>query len=220
MASGSLLLKLKRSKLLQNTFAPTFGVVIAIVGVIIGITANILLSPENVQVFMIYLGITLLFVAVMFLRVSILKLAINVFEMSPFIPRRINRRFSRYFKELLDKINSFQMVFYTDGDHPEKLNAAARYVLDNEQTKYLKVIHCYEDESKIPSHLVQNLKTIDQIYPELRIDVLLCKLPFNVISINAISKYLDIPKNYMFVGSPGENSHVDISQLGGVRVII
>jgi hypothetical protein len=112
------------------------------------------------------------------------------------------------------------MIFYTDGDHPDKLNAAARYVIDNEQTKYLKIIHCYEDESKIPDNLIRNLKTIDQIYPELRIDVLLCNLPFNAVSIEAISKHLNIPTNYMFVGSPGKNSNINISNFGGVRVII
>ena len=220
MASGNLLLKLKRKSLLNNPNAKTSGVFLAIIGVLIGISANILLSPENVQIFMIYFGITLSLVALMFLRVSILKLGINFFEQSPFIPKMIKTKMSKVLKTLLIEINEKSMIFFTDGDRPEKLNSAVRYVLDNEQTQSLKIVHCYEKEDEIPNSLIQNLKTIDKIYPELRIDLLLCKLPFNAVGVEMISRHLSVPKNYMFVGSPGKNSRMDISEFGGVRVVI
>jgi amino acid transporter len=220
MASGNLMLKLKRSNLLKDSIAPTSGVFLAILGVIIGISANILLSPENVQIFMIYFGVTLFVVSIMFLRVSILKLFINIFEYIHFVPKPVLGSIRHFLYTLLDKINSNQMVFFTDGDHPEKLNAAARYVLDNEQTKYLKVVHCFENEEDIPQKLESNLNTIDQIYPELRIDVILCKIPFNAQGIDCLSQHMDIPKNYMFIGSPGKTSEHNISEFGGVRVIM
>ena len=220
MASGNLLLKLKRKSLLNNPNAKTSGVFLAIIGVLIGISANILLSPENVQIFMIYFGITLSLVALMFLRVSILRLGINFFEHSPFIPTMIKTKMSKVLKTLLIEINEKSMIFFTDGDRPEKLNSAVRYVLDNEQTQSLKIVHCYEKEDEIPNSLIQNLKTIDKIYPELRIDLLLCKLPFNAVGVEMISRHLSVPKNYMFVGSPGKNSRMDISEFGGVRVVI
>jgi amino acid transporter len=220
MASGNLLLKLKRKSLLSNPKAKVSGVFLAIAGVLVGIAANILLSPKNVQIFMIYFGITLSLVAIMFLRVSILKLGVNFFEYSSFIPKKIRLNISRILQEILNKINEKPIIFFTDGDHPEKINSAVRYVLDNEQTQYLKVIHCYEDESTIPKSLIQNLKTIDHIYPELRVDVLLCKTPFNSQSIEKLSRHLEISKNYMFIGAPGKMSENKISEFGGVRVVV
>tara|TARA_Y100000590_G_C15745701_1_gene1021898 strand:- start:6842 stop:8692 length:1851 start_codon:yes stop_codon:yes gene_type:complete len=220
MASGNMLLKLKRSSLLQNPTAPTISVFVAILGVLIGISANIILSPQNVQIFVGYFSVTLLVVSIMFMRVSILKLLVNVLDFLRFYPRKWKSKSKRYLREWLDKINSHQIIFFTDGDHPEKLNAAARYVLDNEQTKYLKVVHCYSSETEIPNNLVSNLKIIDQIYPELRIDVLLCRVPFSASNVDQISEHLNVPKNYMFIGSPGKNSSHNISEFGGVRVIM
>ena len=50
----------------------------------------------------------------------------------------------------IERINERPMVYFTKGDDLVTLNQAALYVLDNEQTSRLKVVHVYDDEREIP----------------------------------------------------------------------
>ena len=100
------------------------------------------------------------------------------------------------------------------------LNKAALYVLSNEQTNNLHVIHVYSDESDIPPNLASDLRTIDKLYPQLKIDFLAVKGRFSPKMIEAIGQRLKIPKNYMFIGTPGDQFSHELSTLGGVRLII
>jgi hypothetical protein len=94
-------------------------------------------------------------------------------------------------------------------------------VLQNEQTKRLKVVHVYQDESEIDrGHLAEQLRTLDEVYPELRIDLVLVQGKFGPELIENLSKRLGVPKNYMFLGTPGDRFPHNIAELGGVRLII
>jgi hypothetical protein len=100
------------------------------------------------------------------------------------------------------------------------LNKAVLYVLQNEQTTRLKVVHVYDDERNIPEGLAADLKTIDHLYPELRVDFVAVHGCFTPELIDALSKYLKVPKNQMFIGTPGDHFPHRIEHLGGVRVIL
>lgn len=111
-------------------------------------------------------------------------------------------------------------MYFTRGDNMVTLNRAALYVLAKEQTSRLKVIHVYEDEAEIPSDLAKQLRTIDRLYPQLRIDFVAVEGKFTPEIIEAISRRYDIPKNYMFIGTPGDHFPHRIEDLGGVRLIL
>jgi hypothetical protein len=100
------------------------------------------------------------------------------------------------------------------------LNHAALYLLGNEQAHCLRVIHCYERDEDIPATLTDQIRTIDRIYPELRIDLLLVKGSFGPELIERLSRRLQVPKNYMFIGTPGNRFPHRIADLGGVRLIM
>ena len=94
-------------------------------------------------------------------------------------------------------------------------------MLENEQTNRLKVVHVYEDEDEIPrgprgaACASSTTSTRD-----LRIDFLAVRGKFGPELIELLSRRLDVPKNYMFIGTPGDHFPHRIEALGGVRLIL
>jgi hypothetical protein len=78
----------------------------------------------------------------------------------------------------------------------------------------------FENEKDIPAHLAEQLSEIDHLYPELRIDFVAVKGTFGPAIIESLSRRYRVPKNLMFIGTPGDRFPHRISELGGVRVIL
>jgi len=100
------------------------------------------------------------------------------------------------------------------------LNRAVLYVLQNEQTNVLRVVHVFREEKDIPARLADDLKMLDSLYPELRIDFLAVRGKFGPDLIESLSRRIGVPKNQMFIGTPGDRFPHRIETLGGVRLII
>jgi hypothetical protein len=156
----------------------------------------------------------------MFLRIELMKLGLfisraivdRVNRVSDWVRQTVHRR--------IDEIKRMSVVYFTKGDGLPVLNKAALYVLKNEQTNRMLVVHVYDDESKIPPELAEHLSTIDHVYPQLRVDFLAVKGKFGPELIERLSQRLGVPKNYMFIGTPGDRFPHRIEELGGVRLII
>jgi amino acid transporter len=219
-ALGNMLLKVRRSKLPRETRAGWPTVITAFVAVMIGLLANILLDPVNVEIFAAYFLVVGAVVAVMFLRIPILRGVLFVVQSAVQGIQSVNEQTSSAINGLLKRINEKPMIYFSKADEPAVLNRAVLYVLQNEQTTRLKVVHVYEEESAIPPRLVEHLKMIDHLYPELRVDFVAVKGAFTPELIDALSKRLAVPKNQMFIGTPGHHFPHRIEHLGGVRVIL
>jgi len=206
-AIGNMLLKAKRGRLPRNVRASWITVTVALVAVLVGLSGN--LSEDNLRIFAIYFGAASAIVGVMFLRIHLMKLAL-------FIARSVIDPVRRK----IEAINSRSVVYFTKGGDPPELNRAALYVLENEQTTHLRVVHAYHDEAEIPAQLAEQLSQIDHLYPNLRIDFIAVKSDFTPELIEALSRRFDVPKNYMFIGTPGDRFPHRIEDLGGVRLIL
>jgi hypothetical protein len=219
-AIGNMLLKVKRARLPRAVRASWPSVLFALLAVCAALAGNIMLNPAYVRVFAVYFIIALAVVGGMFLRVQILRAALAASSAAVERTRSINRRISDWIITRIERINSQGIIYFTKGDNLENFNRAALYVLENEQTKRLTVIHCYEREEDIPNDLADQLRTIDRIYPALRVDLLLVKGRFGPELIEHLARRLRVPKNYMFIGTPGDRFPHNIAELGGVRLII
>ena len=219
-AVGNMLLKVKRAKLPREIRAGWPTVTFALIAVLLGLIGNILLDPLNVEIFQGYFLAAGSIVAIMFLRRQILKLALYVskaiFDKLGRASSKVNALISRE----LNRINETAVVYFTRGDNIVTLNRAVLYVLSNEQTSNLKVMHVYEKESEIPKNLAEQLRTIDRLYPQLRVDFVAVKGKFTPETVEAISIRFGIPKNYMFIGTPGDHFPHRIEELGGVRLVL
>lgn len=215
-AVGNILLKAKRGRLPREYVAGGWSLFLAIVAVMAGIIGNVMMNDQAVRVFAAYFAVTLLAVTIMFVRIQIFKLILMVL-------RAVLERvlvFRQYVVDSVKRINEQPIIYFTKEDSLERLNDAAEYVMRNEQTKHLIYIHVYEDETKIPSMLGQYLSTIDRIHSELRIDFIAVKGTFCPELIERLSRKLRVPKNYMFISTPGDRFTHRLSALGGVRLIL
>jgi amino acid transporter len=219
-AIGNMLLKKTRGRLPRSERASWSTVVVALVAVMIGILGNVLLNPLNVEVFFTYYLIGITVVAVMFLRIEILRM--GLFLSRSFLNRVMaaNEWVRRTVYRKIEEISGNEVVYFTKGDDISVLNRAALYVLKNEQTNRLFVVSAYEREGDIRPELAKELSTVDHLYPRLKIDFLAVRGTFGPELIERLSQRLGIPKNAMFIGTPGDRFPHRVEDLGGVRIIL
>ncbi len=219
-AVGNMLLKVKRARLPRNVRAKWPAVLTGLCAVLIALAGNVLLAPQDLEIFAIFFLVAAAAVALMFTRVQLLKAALAI---TRDILERIGSTDQQLTKRLtgaIQRINRFQVVYFSKGDNLAALNRAAVYVLTNELTNQLKIVHCYEREEDIPAGLAEQLRIIDTIYPAIRIDLVLVHGNFGPELIERLSRRLSVPKNYMFIGTPGDRFPHQIADLGGVRLIM
>lgn len=219
-AGGNMLLKWTRARLPRSERAGWPTVTIALVAVLLGLAGNIMLDPRNLKVFALYFAVTLVGVGAMLLRVQVFYL---VLFLSRWLVERavsINQRIRDRLRGQIDQINSVSMVYFSKGDDPEILDKVARYVIANEHTKWLTVVHVYPPGGKVPPGLGADLAILDRRYPRLRIDFLAVQGEFGPELVARLSQRLRVPHNYMFIATPGDRFPHRIEELGGVRVII
>ncbi|MEO7963298.1 MAG: APC family permease [Gemmatimonadaceae bacterium] len=220
-AVGNLLLKQERNELPRETRASVPAVLVALAAVLLALLGNIVLEPRNLQIFLLYFGITFGAVTLMFLRVAFLRLLLTSSRGIVTQLFRVNARLREGVERRLRAIGDRGVVYFSKGDAIDVLNRAALYVLRNEQTSHLTVVHAYEgDEHGIPPGLAEQLRLIDRLYPSLRIDFLAVRGEFGPDLIARLSERLHVPRNSMFIGTPSHRFPHRIEQLGGVRVIL
>lgn len=219
-ALGNMLLKRTRGRLPRAVKASWPTVVVAFIAVMIGLFGNIIKDPANFEVFGIYFSIACTAVALMFLRIQIMKLLLDVSRGILERALALNEWIRKHIMSKIHQLNCTAVIYFTKGDDAVILNRAALYVLKNEETSRMKVIHVYEREGDIPADLAHQLATIDRLYPQLRVDFVAVKGVFGPELIERLSKRLAVPKNYMFIGTPGDRFPHRIEELGGVRVIL
>jgi len=219
-ALGNMLLKVERGRLPRAVRASWPSVTLALFAVLVALVGNALLDPTYVRVFGVYFAGALAIVGLMFLRVQLLRLVLFVSRAVVEKATAVNERIRITVRSKIEEINSRRIVYFAKGADPAELNRAALYVLENELTNYMQVVYAYDEEEEIPKALAKNLRTIDHLYPRLRIDFLAVKGTFGPELIELLSRKLNVPKNYMFVGTPSEGFPHRIDDLGGVRLIL
>ncbi len=220
-AIGNILLKSRRSRLPRATRASLPTVIAALAAVLVGIVGNVALDPANVRVFLIYYGVALLVVALMFTRIRLMKGLLFISKAAVERLRAANDALREPIVRSIDEINRRSVIYFADErDDISILNRAALYVLENEQSNRMMIVHVYDHEDNIPGHFASNLETIDRLYPQLRVDFLAVRGEFGPQIIEALSRKLKVPKNYMFIGTPGDHFPHRVEELGGVRLIL
>src|SRR4029078_8396929 len=119
---------------------------------LLGLVGNVLSDPGNVGIFAAYFAAVSAVVAIMFSRVLILRALLfglsAVAESMKGFSAQIRAKVLRQMEDI-----SGVMIYFTRGDNVVMLNRAVLYVLQNEQTNRLEVVHVYQEESHIPPRL-------------------------------------------------------------------
>lgn len=216
---GNLLLKYKRKKLPRPERARGIAVLATVSFVIAAFIGNMELNINSFYTFLQYMIPALLFIGIMLNRVMLIKLLIEALEYFYLPLRKMVIVSNRYLQNLSTQINSQEFVFFTKGDDITILNKVLQYVEDNETTKKLKIVHVKNDSTNNEA-LKKDLEVLDRAYDGLDIEYLEIQGVFGPEIIDELSQKWKIPKNFMFIGSPGNKFSYRVSDLGGVRLIM
>ncbi len=217
---GNILLKVKRAKLPRPVRAGWLSVFLAIIAVVAALIGNVLINPVYLKYFLAYFLPTLVVVGIMLGRISLLRgIGFFVRSISESVERKADEIGNRL-AHWINGINSQQFVFFTRGDSAATLNQAILYVLDNEHTNRIKVVTVFPSKNEVPERLKSDLEFLDETYPEVDIEFVYEKGEFGPEIVEKLSERWSIPKNFMFIGSPGDHFPYRLEELGGVRLII
>ena len=219
-ALGNFLLKGKRPKLPRPVYAGILTVTLAMIGVLVALFGNVKIHPEYLVVFLQYFIPTMVLVSVMLNRIAILNLMMTAADsLAKHFPR-ISRYGRLTAHRQLRELNKQEFVFFTKGDNVSNLNKVMAYVVENEFTTRLKIVTLLPKGEKFPEDLLNDIRVLDRAYEQIVVDFVTMDGKFGPELIDRLSREWDIPKNFMFIGSPGDRFPYQISELGGVRLII
>ncbi|MBS7230577.1 APC family permease [Flavobacterium psychroterrae] len=216
---GNLLLKFKRRKLPRPERAKGIAVVLAVSFIIAAFIGNIKFNINSFYTFLKYMVPSLIFIGIMLNRVFLIRLLIEALEYFYQPLRKMVILSNRYLQKMSVEINSQEFVFFTKGDDIAILNKVLQYVQGNETTNKLKIVHVKNDTSNNDA-LIKDLEVLDRAYDEIDLEYLEIQGVFGPEIIDELSKKWKIPKNFMFIGSPGNKFSYRVSDLGGVRLIM
>jgi amino acid transporter len=219
-AVGNILLKVKRAKLPRRFRASWLTLFIAIFATVSGIVGNLVVNPQNFRYFSAYFFPAVAVVLVTLYRHQILSFVLLVINDTMKSLEMAHRHVRERITAKMNQLDEFGVIFFSKGDDVASLNKAMLYVLNNEITRRVIVVHVLDGTEQPPPRLVSDLKLLDEIYPELRIELLIKHGKFGPRLITELSSETGIAPNYMFVGTPGDHFPHRIADLGGVRVII
>ena len=219
-AFGNMLLKIKRSRLPRPETAAPFIVALAAFAIVLAIYGNIRLHPEFLVVFLQYFVPAILFIFAAKNRGPILRLTLtivtSVFDEALQYTRLSRKKISKTIRRL----ESQEFVFFSKADDISGLNKVLIYVSENETTNKLKIVTVLKADETISKAFMSDIKVLDRIYSEISIEYITIHGNFGPELIEELSRKWEIPKNYMFISSFGKDFHYQISELGGVRLII
>ena len=217
---GNLLLKIKRAKLPRPEYAPPSLVLLGILGIVIALYGNVKLHPQYLVVFLQYFVPAFLIIYFFLKRKAVIHYLL-LYINSVFNTIQKIAVFSRlHLTREMRKLNRQDFVYFTKGDDISVLNKVIQYVQENEITQKLKIVTVLKEEHLLNPDFERDLETLYRAYPDIRIEYLQVKGEFGPEIIDRLSKEWDIPKNFMFIGSPTDRFPHRLQDLGGVRLII
>jgi amino acid transporter len=215
---GNILLKVKRNRLPRPERASGVAILVAVSAVIAALIGNAVMNPAYLFVFLNYLVPTVAVVAVMLYRTAILDAMLYLFRQ--IFKGRTSEVGSQWLISAIDRIRAQQFVFFSKGDNIASLNRVMQYIRENEHTKRIKIVTILDEGEEIPPNLATEIDMLDRAYEDIEVDFIVRPGHFGPKLIDELSKEWNIPKNFMFIGSPSDTFPYGIQELGGVRLII
>jgi hypothetical protein len=117
-------------------------------------------------------------------------------------------------------ISEQRVVLFTRGGHLDRLHDAFSYIVKNEASRSVVVFHLYNSPDRNEEASIKEaIKVIEQIFPELRVELIVREGSFGPEIIDSVSREFGVARNNIFIGAPEEKHDFSIQELGGVRVI-
>ncbi|TDH71972.1 hypothetical protein CCR75_009265 [Bremia lactucae] len=201
--------------------------------VFVGILANAFSDVKALAFFCLYFAVFFVVIFYMLTRVNLLKGLLY-----------ISREFLLYFRckhgnfascrqnigeahsfvgcimvaKTIESIKNTPIVFFCKVANLPMINEAVRYIMQNEDTYCLRLVHVCDLDAPLPLEFDDVVNLFDHIYPSLKIDFIAITGTFDPAMVHWLSQSMHIPINMMLMRQPATRSIHSVSALG-VRVI-
>jgi len=213
---GNILLKIRRRELKRTYRAGWMTILVAITATSLGMMGNVIIDYKNLLYFMHYFIPTVFLVVLMYMRIPILRTILQLLN-------NLMTRILLWRTTVIDHITSIteqKVILFARGGNLGRLNTAFNYIMHNESSRSVIVLHLYnQPEYNKEKYLAESLKTLHEIFPFLKTQLVAREGQFGSDMINSVSKEFGVPVNNIFIGAPEEKHSFSIQDLGGVRVI-
>jgi len=213
---GNILLKIRRRELKRTYRAGWMTILVAITATSLGMMGNVIIDYKNLLYFMHYFIPTVFLVVLMYMRIPILRTILQLLN-------NLMTRILLWRTTVIDHITSIteqKVILFARGGNLGRLNTAFNYIMHNESSRSVIVLHLYnQPEYNKEKYLAESLKTLHEIFPFLKTQLVAREGQFGSDIINSVSKEFGVPVNNIFIGAPEEKHSFSIQDLGGVRVI-
>lgn len=219
-AVGNILLKLRRSRLPRPEYAKPGAVLIALFAVLIALYGNVQTKPQYLVTFLQYFIPSVLIILAMLLRKDILHFLVNTLQSVSKGYKRYTVTRQRFLNRSIKKLYEQDFVFFSKGDDIATLNKVMMYLHENEVTNKMKIVTVLKQEQQPDPKFMADFDVLDRAYPEVDMEYITLMGDFTPELVEQLSNEWGIPKNFMFISSPGERFSYRVDELGGVRLIL
>ncbi len=120
----------------------------------------------------------------------------------------------------IEKLHESEFIFFSKADDIATLNKVMIYVEENEITRKIKIVTVTENHERSAPEFKREFEVLDKAYPDIKMEHVFIEGEFGPDLISSLSKKWKIPRNYMFISSPGDKFNYKVADLGGVRLIL
>jgi len=219
-ALGNLMLKIRRAKLPRPEYATPFTVVVALFAICLALYGNVKMKPEYLVVFLQYFIPTMLLLYAMLNRNHIMEFLLGIFSSIANSFRKTSFVSRKKIKHFIHKLHEQEFVFFSKGDDIATLNKVMIYVQENEITRKIKIVTVLKEHEPAPAQFLTDFDVLDRAYPYIKMEYIVFEGTFGPELIEKLSNEWNVPKNFMFISSPGEKFSYRVEELGGVRLIL
>ncbi|CAI5741283.1 unnamed protein product [Peronospora destructor] len=219
------LLKLYREDIPRKRTTSWANTTFCMCTVSLGFLANAISNVKALKYFFIYFAIFFVVVFLMLKRVSLLKAFLFVsgklktYFQSVSVPSQQDFTGSVMIAKTIETIKNTPVVFFCKAVNLPKINEAVAYVMRDEHTYCLRLVHVCEPNAPVPREFEDVVNLFDHIYPSIKIDFIAVTGAFDPGMVQWLSKSMDVPTNMMFMRQPASKCIHRVSALG-VRVIM
>lgn len=219
-AIGNILLKIRRPRLPRPEYAGPVSVFVALVAVIVALYGTVKSNPEYLLTFLTYFVPSMLAIIVMLSRKDMM---IFLAKMLNSVQKKYKKHTIKSERTLYNSIKEMtrqQFVFFSKGDDISTLNKVMMYLSENEVTNKIKIVSILKEHQDPTPQFLADFDALDRAYPEVDMEYIVELGAFTPEKVEELSKRWSIPKNFMFISTPGERFSHRVEDLGGVRLIM
>jgi hypothetical protein len=178
------------------------------------------MKPEYLVVFLQYFIPTMLLIYAMLNRNHIMEFVLGILKSVTDNLRKVSVISRKKINRLINNLHQQEFIFFSKGDDIATLNKVMIYVQENEITRKIKIVTVLREHQPAPEQFLKDFDVLDRAYPDIKMEYITLIDSFGPDLIERLSNEWTIPKNFMFISSPGEKFSYRVEELGGVRLIL